>query len=229
MHVIGIIGAMDEELDLYLKELKNSSKSIVSGMVFNKGILMKRQVVVVKSGLGKVQSAICVQTLITHFNASSVIFTGVAGALNPELEIGDIVISKDCIQHDIDGTGLGFKQGQIPYSDIRVFLASKSLSEAAMNSAKNLNLRVIEGRILTGDQFVTDIEKAKQLRKDFKGDCVDMEGASVAHVCMLNNIPFVIIRSISDRADHSASVDFPEFLKSSSKNCFKLVKEIVKR
>ncbi|NQV08242.1 5'-methylthioadenosine/adenosylhomocysteine nucleosidase [Candidatus Woesearchaeota archaeon] len=226
--MIGIMGAVNEELELYIHNLSNSKKSTYSGFDFYSGTLGGKDVVVVKSGVGKVNSGICSQILIDRFNASTVIFTGVAGALNPELEIEDLVISKDCVQHDMDATGLGFEKGQIPFTELRFFKASERLRKLALSAAKKTNLRAIDGRVLTGDQFLTDKTKASDIKDEFNGDCVDMEGAAMAQVCTLNDVPFLVIKSISDKADHSAEINFNKFCKTAAKNSFMIVNEIIK-
>lgn len=229
MDRIGIIGALDEEIELYLAELDETSKETASGFSFFTGKLSGKNVVVVKCGAGKVNAGICAQLLINKFNVSSIIFTGVAGALNPELELNDLVISRDSVQSDLDARELGFEKGQIPFTNLRFFKASPELKELALASSKSLGLKAIEGRMLTGDQFITKAETTQELRKEFDGDCVDMESAALAHVCALNNIPHLIIRSISDKADHSASVNFNEFVKDASKNSFKLVIDLISK
>lgn len=224
---IGIMGAMDEEIQSYLVELRTKHQTKISELIYYQGTLSGKSVVVVKSGAGKVNASICTQQLISEFNVDKIIFTGVAGAINPLLNILDIVISKDCIQHDMDAGQLGFKKGQIPFSEMISFVALPELIELASAAAKTLGLKAIKGRILTGDQFITDKAKARTLIEEFKGDCVDMESAAVAQVCFMNAIPYLAIRSISDKADHSASIDFNDFLKQASKNSFLLVKEII--
>ena len=227
MGKIGIIGAMSEEVELYLSELKGSRQVQVSGYIFFSGEFAGKDVVIVKSGAGKVNAGVCAQILIQNFGVGSIIFTGVAGALNPDLEINDIVISRDSIQHDIDAEALGFEKGQIPFTDLKVFKASQELKKIGLDAGKKLGLKMTEGRILTGDQFIAEKEKTDYLRRKFGGDCVDMESAAVAQVCELNKVPHVIIRSISDKADHSAHIDFQEFAKDSSKKSFKLVKQMI--
>ncbi len=225
----GIIGAMNEEIDLYLKEIKNTKKSELSGFVFYSGKLAETNVVVVKSGAGKVNSAICAQALIDNFKVSEVIFTGVAGALNPNLDVGDIVVSTDAVQHDVDASQLGFERGQIPFTELRFFKTSLELKALALASAEALGLKARGGRILSGDQFISDSEKSKKLREEFNGECVDMESAAVAQACELNDVPHLVIRAISDKADHSAAVDFQEFCRKAAANSFKLVKEVIAR
>lgn len=211
--MIGIIGAMYEEIVELKVNLTNIEEKTVAGMTFFKGKLNNKDVVLVESGIGKVNAAICTTILITGFKAEKVIFTGVAGGVNPKLNVGDIVVSNYLIQHDVDVTAFGCKHGEIPRMDNSVFKADEILLEKAYNAAKYLfkNKNIIKGRVLSGDQFVSSAEKTKWFQDIFKGDCVEMEGASVAHVCHLFKVPFVVIRSISDKADHSAQVDFNEF------------------
>ena len=227
MGIIGIMGALEEEVELFLSELVEQKRTELTGFVFFSGKLFNKNVVVVRAGAGKVNAGICAQILILNFKVSSIIFTGVAGALNPNLKINDIVISKDSVQHDINAKELGFEKGQVPFSDLMFFNASEEMRKVACSVADSFNLKAIEGRILTGDQFITSKELSSSLRKEFNGDCVDMESAAVAHVCELNNVPHLIIRSISDKADHSAPVDFKKFCKEASKNSFLLVKQLI--
>ena len=227
MKKIGIMGAMDDEVSSYLISLKNKEITKKIGCKFYSGLLNNKNVVIVKSGVGKVNSTMCAQVLIDVFNVDFIIFTGVAGALNPDLNIYDIVISKDCVQHDVDATTLGFKRGQILYSDLFNFVADINLVDIAKKCTNELELHSIVGRILTGDQFINDINYANKIAKELNGDCVDMESAAVGHVCCLNNLPFLIIRSISDNANHSSHVDFPVFCKEAAKKSFKLVTNIL--
>lgn len=228
MDTIGIIGAITEEVELYLNELKASHKIQIAGFDFNQGLFEGKKTIIVKSGVGKVNAAACTQILIDNFAVKTIIFTGVAGSLNPKLNILDIVISEDCIQHDLDATKLGFKKGQIPFTKLKNFKSSKKLINLGFASGKKQKLRIQKGRILTGDQFVEDKQKTILLRGEFSGDCLDMESAAVAQVCHLNNIDHVIIRSISDKADGSASLNFREFCKQAAKNSFLLVKTMLK-
>jgi adenosylhomocysteine nucleosidase len=225
---IGIIGAMDEEVEKYLSELTDTIKLKASGMIFYSGKFHSKDIVIVKSGVGKVNAAICTQILIDKFGISKIIFTGVAGAINPGYEIMDIIISIDCIQYDMDARGLGFEKGRIPFTDLKIFMASEELRRIAIACSQIINEKVIEGRMLTGDQFLIDINATKLIREEFQGDCVDMESAAIAQVCTLNKIPFLIIRTISDKADHSATVNFSEFCKKSADLSYKLVNEIIK-
>lgn len=225
---IGIIGAMDEEISMYLKSLENKREHKWNIFTFCEGTMHGKNVVVVKSGVGKVFSAMVCQRLIDEYKVCSVIFTGVGGSLNKTLEIGDVVVSTDSCHHDFDAQLLGFKRGQISYTNYRFFAAEKKLVELAL-SAKLEGHKIIAGRILTGDQFMThkDKQDRKYLFDELHGDCIEMEGASVAQVCTMNNVPHIIIRSVSDKADGSAVVDYDKFKSVVSENSFKIVDSII--
>lgn len=229
MHV-GIIGAMDEEIALYLEAMEAKEKTSKAGITYYTGKMVGKDIVLVKSGVGKVNGSVCTQILIDRFGAEAIIFTGVAGAVDPELNIGDIVISTDCVQQDMDVTALGFAPGQIPYADRWIWEADEKLIELAMHaSAKETGEhRVVRGRILTGDQFIADPEKVAALYETFKGQCIEMEGAAVAQVSAMNDVPFVIVRSMSDKADGSAHVNFAEFTHLASRRSYEIVIEMLK-
>ncbi|RAV04548.1 5'-methylthioadenosine/adenosylhomocysteine nucleosidase [Paenibacillus sp. YN15] len=210
--VIGIIGAMDEEVRLLAGKLEEREEIQAAGIRFMKGKIAGRRVVLCKSGVGKVNAAVTAQLLVTVCGAEAVLFTGVAGALDPELEVGDLVVSLDCLQHDMDASALGFPRGVIPFQEQSVFTADPELVRLAAASGQELLPgRVRTGRVLSGDRFIADKEEVAALRRDFGGVCAEMEGAAVAQVCGMNDIPFVIIRSMSDKADGSAPVSFAEF------------------
>lgn len=226
---IGIIGAMDEEIKLLKENISIREEVVKATISFYVGTLHDKEVVVCKSGVGKVNAAITTQLLIDHFSVTNIIFTGVAGAVDPKLNIGDIVISIDAIQHDIDASPLGFKKGEVPMFDYSsTFRADEKLITLAERAASALpTVNVMKGTILSGDQFIADQEKVAQLEKSFGGACVEMEGAAVAHVAMLNETPFVIIRSMSDKANGEANVNFTEFTKLASERSFSIVNSIV--
>lgn len=210
--IIGIIGAMDEEVI----EIKNTMKvdriEKKAGMEFFMGYLLGKEVVVVRSGIGKVNAAICTQILIDDFNVDLVINTGVAGGVNEEINPGDVVISTDVLHHDMDTTVFGDELGQVPRMDVYSFEADKSLVDNAMSAALKMNeFRVFSGRIISGDQFVANHDKIKFFREKFNAYAVEMEGAAIGHTCHVNNTPFVVIRSISDKADGSAGIDYESF------------------
>jgi adenosylhomocysteine nucleosidase len=227
---IGIIGAMDEEIQHILDAMSNYEEKKKAGITFYVGIFNDYNVVLCKSGVGKVNASVCTQILIDEHEVSHIIFTGVAGAVNPELKIGDIVVSTDCMQHDMDASPLGFKLGEIPYCDVWVFEADTNLVDLALSASKEVvqDKRIMSGRILSGDQFIADREKVKFFHQELQGYCTEMEGAAVGQVCSMNGIPFVIIRSMSDQADGAADVNFLEFTKLASKNSFEIVNEMIK-
>ncbi|MEZ7821228.1 MAG: 5'-methylthioadenosine/adenosylhomocysteine nucleosidase [Patescibacteria group bacterium] len=226
--MIGIIGAMEEEIVLIKKEIKNLETIVVSNMEFYCGDIFGKKIVLVKCGIGKVNVAICATLLIERFNVSEIIFTGVAGGINENLNVGDIVVSSDLIQHDFDTTCFGEKLGQIPRMDQWIFKASDYLINIVSSVCKNENLKYIKGRILSGDQFINSKEKVEYLKQNFEGDAVEMEGAALAHVCCVFNIPFVVIRSISDKADNSSHIDFNEFCLLAANNSKKIVCGLLK-
>ncbi|WP_294655014.1 5'-methylthioadenosine/adenosylhomocysteine nucleosidase [uncultured Fusobacterium sp.] len=228
---IGIIGAMNEEVI----ELKNIMTDIqvekIGNLEFFKGNLLNKEVVLVEGGIGKVNAAICATLMIEHFKVSKVLFTGVAGGTNPDINIGDIVIGVDQIEHDFDSTAFGYDLGQIPRMDTYIFETDKDLVDLAYSVAveKFGREKVRKGRIVSGDEFVASVEKIKWLRDTFNADCTEMEGAAVAHVCHVFKMPFLIIRAISDKANHDAKVDFPEFVKLAAKNSKTIIEGILER
>lgn len=208
--MIGIIGAMAEELELLLDSLVDAAPRQRGGFTLYAGTLVGRQVVVAQCGIGKVNAAALAQLLVGE-GATRVIFTGVAGALAPELEVGDLVISTDAVQHDVDVRPLGYALGEVPGETLS-WPADETLQRVALAAAGSLaEVRAVSGRVLSGDQFIADPDKVRWLRETFGGLCAEMEGAAVAQVCSRAGAPFVIIRSISDRADGGAQVDFRAF------------------
>lgn len=230
MKRIGIIGAMQEEVEKFRENMAVEEQRNVAGISFYVGTFDGRDVVVCQCGVGKVNAAMCTQILIDRFEVEKVVFTGVAGALEPTLDIGDIVISIDCMQHDMDVRPLGFARGMIPFMDQSIFVADPELVALAMRAAQEASAgkRVIQGRILSGDQFVADLDSVSNLYLEFGGACVEMEGAAVAQVCALNAVPFVIIRSMSDRADKSADVNFREFVGMASECSYRIVERMMR-
>jgi adenosylhomocysteine nucleosidase len=229
---IGIIGAMDVEIELLKSDLELEGTTSKARMEFYEGELSEEEVVLVKSGIGKVNAALCAQILIDNFEVDKVIFTGVAGAVREGLDVGDIVISLDTIQHDLDACSLGYKLGEIPEMDKIRFKADEELVELAKEAGEKVmtaeDIKVVTGRVLSGDQFIADAEKVKWLYDSFAGDCAEMEGAAVGQACFLNDTPFVIIRSMSDKADGSADIDYPTFMEAAAHRSYQIVEEMVK-
>ncbi len=226
---IGIIGAMDDEIKMYFSHLTDMKEVKHKMFTFYVGTFHGKNVVLVKSGVGKVFSAMVCQYLIDKFDVGSVLFTGVGGSLNKTLEIGDVVVSTDSVHHDFDATPLGFKRGQISYTDYRFFAADKKLLKLAL-LAKLDGHKIIQGRVCTGDQFFTESHKKEStyLVNELKGDCIEMEGAAVAQVCTVNEVPHLIIRTVSDKADGTAVDDYNKFTPIIASNSFKIVESVVK-
>ena len=229
MSKIGIIGAMEPEVETLKAEMAVSQIVKKANMDFYEGTLNGADVVVVRSGIGKVNAALCAQILADIFHVTHIINTGVAGSLNPALDIGDILISTDALHHDLDATIFGYQLGEVPQLGIRAFPADERLAELAKAACEKVNsdIHAILGRVVSGDQFISAKEVKERLIREFQGDCTEMEGAAIAHVAYLNNIPFVIIRAISDKADDSAEMDYPSFETAAAGHSAALVKEMV--
>ena len=228
---IGIIGAMEEEVAV-LKESMDIEKVVeYASMQFYKGVLCGKKVVVVRSGIGKVNAAVCTQILADKFNVEVLINTGIAGSLDAAIDIGDMVISTDLVEHDMDATIFGDPLGQVPRMDTFSFPAAAGLIEKAVaaNEEANPDIKTFTGRIVSGDQFVSSAEVKEKLVKNFGGKCTEMEGAAIAHAAYLNKISCVIIRAISDKADNSATMDYPTFEKKAIEHSVRLVRNLLPR
>ena len=230
MKTIGIIGAMDEEVSRLKEKMQVKKVEKKAGMEFFDGELAGKEVVIVRSGIGKVNAGICTQILVDDFQVEAVINTGVAGSLKNEINIGDIVLSSDSLQHDMDATGFGYEPGIIPRMEQSVFVADAQLIELAkqVNEQVNPEIHTFVGRVVSGDQFISDKQKKDYLVEQFAGYCTEMEGAAIAHAATLNNIPFLIVRAISDKADNSATMDYGEFEKKAIIHSVNLIMEFVK-
>jgi adenosylhomocysteine nucleosidase len=227
---IGIIGAMEIEVESLKEamEVKNTVKK--ASMEFFEGTLGNTEVVVVRSGICKVNAGICVQILADTFGVTHVLNTGAAGSLDARINIGDIVLSTDACYHDVNATVFGYKKGEIPQLGVQAFPADKELIGKAKEAIKIAapDLGVFEGRVCSGDQFISEKEVKDAIISDFGGMCVEMEGAGIAQACYLNDLPFVIIRAISDKADGSDIMDYPEFEKKAAHDCAALVLQMIK-
>lgn len=231
MKKIGIIGAMELEVEELKAAMTVSRIEKKANMEFYEGALNGAAVVVVRSGVGKVNAALCTQILADLFEVSHIINTGVAGSLNPKLDIGDILISRDALHHDVDVTIFGYQPGEVPQLGLREFPADETLARLAKETCEKVNpdIHAVLGRVVSGDQFISGNETKERLIREYQGDCAEMEGASIAHGAYLNGIPFVIIRAISDKADNSAEVEYPVFEAAAAKHSAALVRELVSR
>ena len=227
--MIGIIGAMEEEV-AHLKEAMQVEKTVErAAMTFVKGKLDGKDVVVVRSGIGKVNAGICAQILADLFEVDTLINTGVAGSLDAALDIGDIVISTDAVQHDMDVSALGDPVGQIPRMDTFAFPADERLVQLAVqaNEEANPDIHTFTGRVVSGDQFVSGGAVKERLVTQFQAKCTEMEGAAIAQAAYLNKISCVIIRAISDKADNSSTMDYAAFEKQAITHTLRLVRNLM--
>lgn len=230
MNKIGIIVAMEEELEAVLNIMNNIEQKEIYGISVQIGKIEQKEIAVVKSGVGKVNAARVTQILIDKLNVKSIINLGSAGALSPLLNIGDIVIGEKLIQHDFDITAFDHDKGYITgvgdyiYSDIELIEKFKK----ATNNLKEKDYKIKTGIIATGDIFCTDIEMKNKIYSKFDADCVEMEGAAIAQVCYLDNIPFIVIRSISDSPNGNNEIDFDKFVELASKRCANILREFLK-
>ena len=225
--MIGIIAAMDSEVRDIKSAMEDGIKIHHGGMTFFKGKLHQKEVIAVKSGVGKVNAAMCTQILIDVFKVNTLIHVGVAGAVHPDLEIGDIVISEDSCQYDMDARAFGHPRGEIPNMDTTFFKADPTLIKLAETAAQELNVNYRIGRVMTADLGVDSHKLKEELRQEFGGLCVEMEGAAVGQVAMLNQVPYLVIRSMSDKADSNLTDDYKANLEASIKNGVAMVLRMV--
>lgn len=211
--MLGIIGAMDQEVAKIKEHMTDVEVISRAGMAFYKGILSGAEAVVVKSGIGKVNAAACTQILADCFQPDVIINTGIAGSLCASIDIGDLVLSTDVLHHDVDVTNFGYPLGQIPGMETRAFTADAQLRQKVKSICERVNpdIHVYEGRIVSGDQFISEKSVKEKIVSWSQGLCTEMEGAAIAQVAYLNQIPFLIVRAISDKADDSATMDYAEF------------------
>lgn len=231
MSTIGVIGAMDEEIINIKPYIEIISTKNIVGLDFYMGNMNGHNVVLVRSGIGKVNAAICSQILIDLYAVDYIINVGVAGSVDANLKIGDIVVSTDTMHHDMDTTHFGDELGIIPRMETSNFLADKNLIDIAVESAKaeiKNNQSVYTGRIVSGDQFVCNVEIKNKIDSTFKPKCVDMESSAIGQVCYLNKIPFVIIRSISDGSDDSNPDEYENFFRDSALKASLVLNNMIK-
>ena len=227
--MIGIIGAMDEEVAALKEKMEVEKVTDRASMQFVAGKLEGKEVTVVRSGIGKVNAAVCAQILASEFHVDTLINTGIAGSLDAKIDIGDMVISTDALHHDMDATAFGYPLGEVPRMDILAFPADEKLIRLAVeaNEEANPDIHTFVGTVASGDQFIASQEAKDKIVNNFHAYCTEMEGAAIAHAAYLNKVSYVIIRAISDKADNSAHVDYPEFEKMAIARNIKLVQEML--
>ena len=227
MKTIGIIFAMNEELSALKKYLSLQKVNKIYELTFYETELNNKRIILVESGVGKVNAARTTQILIDNYHPNVVYNIGVAGGVDNSLEVGDIVVSTSLVQHDFDITAFNHPKGYI--SNIGQFIESdieliKKL-EKTITYLDNKDFNITIGTIATGDIFCTDINMKNKIRTKFNAEAIEMEGAAIAQVCKLDNIPFVIIRSISDKPNGKNEITFDEFLKKASKRCAYIIEK----
>lgn len=217
---LGIIGAMEQEVETLLEQMENKSAHVKAGSTFYEGKLAGLDAVVVQCGIGKVNAALCVQILCDCFGVTHVVNTGIAGSLCADLDIGDLVISRDAMYHDFDCVHFGYPMGKVPGMDVVAFPADEKLAQLAYAAAEAVNPgHTKRGRVASGDKFVAE-QSVKDAIIDITGAlCTEMEGAAIAQTAYRNGVPFVIIRAISDKADNSAEMDYPTFERIAAHRC----------
>ena len=221
---------MEEEIIAIRRKMDIKNTITIASIEFYLGEINGQNIILVRCGIGKVNAAICTQIMIDHFKVAYIINTGVAGGLYPKINIGDIIISSDTVEHDMDVTTFGHKRGFIPRMNQHFFEADKWLVEIAENAAKKAkgDHKVYIARIVSSDQFISSMKIKEDIYTTFTAYCAEMEGAAIAHTCFLNKVPFVIIRAISDKADQSAEVNFDDFVNLAARNASFIIEEMVK-
>ncbi len=227
--MIGIIGAMDVEVENLKAKIENKKIEAFSGIEFVSGKIFDKDVVVAKCGIGKVFAAICAETMILKYNPEFIINTGVAGTLTCELSIGDVAISESVCQHDMDTSPIGDPKGLLSGINIINIPADEYLVNLAKTVIKEQNINCKKGVIASGDQFIASKEQKDFIVSEFNAIACEMEGASIGHVCYVNKVKFLVLRAISDSADNSSHMDYPTFLKMASENSTKVTFELIKR
>lgn len=228
---IGIVGAMEVEVERVCAALDGAERARVAGWEFCSGTLDGTEVVVVRSGVGKVNAGICVQALVDRFQVTHVVNTGIAGSLDPTLDIGDLVVSTDCVQHDFTVGPLGYAPGVVPGRDRAEYVADRALVGAALAAAaaEAPDVRCVEGRVASGDQFVASDDERARIVGQFGARCCEMEGAAMAQVCELNGVPFVVVRAISDKpGSEGQAMDYATFEAQAAHHCARVVMRMVR-
>lgn len=227
---IGLIGAMEVEIALLKEKTEHLVVRHCAGTEFYSGTLCGKQVVLARCGVGKVNAALCAQILVSVFGVTHLINTGVAGSLNAELDIGDLLISRDAVYHDFDCTAVGYPAGKVPGMDTIAFPADEGMIGAALAAAQSVHPgHAVIGRVASGDQFVSGKAMKERIIRLTDGMCAEMEGAAIAQTAYRNGVPFVIVRAISDKADDSAELDYPTFEQIAARRCAQVTCALVER
>ena len=230
MTKLGIIGAMQVEVEILLSAMENKREKAIAGSTFYEGTLENMDVVVVQCGVGKVNAAMCAQILCSCFGITHLVNTGIAGSLCADLDIGDLVISTDAMYHDFDCVHFGYPYGKVPGMDVTSFPADETMMAYAYAAAEAVNPgHARKGRVASGDQFVAVKELKEKIIANTQGLCTEMEGAAIAQTAYRNGLPFVILRAISDKADDSAEMDYPTFERIAAHRCAEVTRAMAKQ
>lgn len=211
--MIGIIGAMQAEVETLQQQMEQVTVSTISGVDFYHGFLQGKEVVVAQCGIGKVFAALCAQTMILTYHPECLINTGVAGGLTPDLGVGDITVATTLVQHDMDTSAFGDPVGLISGINVVHFPSDEGVSARLATAAGSVGCQVKQGTIVSGDQFISAPAKKQQLHQNFDAVACEMEGAAIAHVCYVNKTPFGVLRAISDSAGGDGAMEYTEFMK----------------
>ena len=225
---IGIIGAMEPEVEAIIATLEEKKSETVSRITFYTGKIGEKTVAVAKCGIGKVFAALCAEIMILKYNPDLLVNTGVGGALASGITTGDIVIAGDLCQHDMDTSAIGDPKGLVSGINMIYFEADKRANEILLTSAKSLGLNARLGRIASGDKFIASKEDKTRIMTDFSADACEMEGCAIAQTAFVNGTPFAVVRAISDSADGEATMDYPTFLPLAARNSTNLTLALVK-
>ena len=230
MTKLGIIGAMEEEVETLLQLMEEKKETEKAGSVFYDGILEGLPVTVVQCGVGKVNAALCTQILCDCFGVTHLVNTGIAGSLCADLDIGDLVVSRDAMYHDVDAVAFGYPMGKVPGMDVTTFPADDTLLGYAFAAAEEVNPGHTKiGRVASGDQFVASKEVKQRIIDLTRALCTEMEGAAIAQTAYRNKLPFVILRAISDKADDSTTMDYPSFERIAAHRCAAVTQALAKQ
>lgn len=224
--LIGIIGAMDIEVDALIGSMTCKEEKIISSVKFVKGKLLDKNVVIAKCGIGKVFAAICAQTMILEYSPSVIINTGVAGSLEKGFNVLDVAVAKSVVQHDMDTSAIGDPKGLISGINVIYIDTCKNVSSALKTASLNVKCNVKEGVIASGDKFIANPQEKASINSEFGAIACEMEGASIGHVCYVNKVPFGILRTISD--GDGAEMDYMTFAPKAAMQATEIVKEFIK-
>ena len=225
-NLIGIIGAMDIEVDSLISAMSDTEEKIISSVRFVKGKLLGKDVVIAKCGIGKVFAAICAQTMILEYSPSVIINTGVAGSLEKGFNVLDVAVAKSVVQHDMDTSAIGDPKGLISGINVIHIDTCREVSTALKNASLNVNCNVKEGVIASGDKFIANPQEKASINSEFGAIACEMEGASIGQVCYVNKVPFGILRTISD--GDGAEMDYMTFAPKAAMQATEIVKEFIK-